>query len=119
MDYTQHPIPNLASDETGFKVNGEHFAALRKGRAAGAAAGTFGVTVCAFAVTETGNALLTHALTHIEGEHTSSCAQTDLLTDGRLDQDKVDALINQAIEGALTAMLAKIAAEQAFAQLEV
>lgn len=119
MEYVETTIPNLAPDEKGYRVNQVHFAAVRIGRAAGAAKGMFGVTACAFAVNEDGTARLSHALTHIEGAHTSALPQADLLTDGRLDQGKVDEIKGQALEGAFTAMLAAIASEEAFEQLEV
>lgn len=120
MDFHFDPkndIPNLAVDEMGYIVNGIHCAAVRLTRASGAAASMFAITACAFAVQPNGDPILTAELKIIEGQHSASCPKTDLITNGELDQAKVEALRNQAIGNALQEMVSLILAEAAFNQI--
>lgn len=112
-------VPNLSPDEIGYIVSGIHRAAVRLTRANGAAPSMHAITACAYAVDAQGLPILTATLGSIEGSHTASCIKAELVINGQLDTDKVEALKRQAIEGALTEMVGLVIAEQAFDHLDM
>lgn len=107
-------LPDLAPDETGYQVQG-YYASVRFSRGAGADAGTFAITCCAFARDRVGKPYLKADGLPIEGAFTASCPKKDLLGNSA----KVNEVRQTALDGALREMLAHVAENVAFETIAV
>ena len=105
-------LTDLSPDEEGYQVQG-YYASVRFSRGAGADAGTFAVTCCAFARDKAGKPYLKADGLPIEGAFTASCPKKDLLG----NPAKVNEVRQAALDGALREMLAHVAENVAFESL--
>lgn len=99
-------IPGASPDETGYKINPQHWCLLRLTKPVDAAASVYGYLAIAFAVHEDGTPILRPSGKTIEGTYTAALQKSLLLAD---PNGISQSLRTQAIDGAIRALLIELA----------
>ena len=103
-------IPGASPDETGYRVEGQHYCLVRMSRPRDAAASMYGHLAIAFAVDAEGRPMLRASGRPIEASFTAAVGKELLVVDAAT---KSAALRQQAIQGVLRELLIEIAVERA------